>query len=73
MAELCTVLTRVEDAVLIHHAPMSDLSRWVSSVFADQALAGVIADAEHQLVRHRIPASEERARILAAVVRRYST
>lgn len=71
MAELCTALTRVEDAVLNHHASTNDLSRWVSSVFQDQALGGVIADAEHQLVRHRIPASEERARILAAVVRRY--
>ena len=71
MAEFCTALTRVDDSVLQHHAPASDLSRWVSSVFQDQALAGVMAEAEHQLVRHRIPVSEERARILAAVIRRY--
>ncbi len=71
MAELCVVLARVDDAVLARHATASDLSRWISSVFQDQALAATVADTEHQLARHRIPVSEGRARILSSVVRRY--
>lgn len=71
MAELCQSMARVEDAVLAHHAASNDLSRWISSVFQDQSLAGVVAEAEHAVDRHRIPVSEERARILSAVVRRY--
>ena len=71
MAELCVVLARVDDAVLAHHAAGSDLSRWISAVFQDQVLAAVVAETEHELTRHRIPVSEARARLLAAVVRRY--
>lgn len=71
MAELTRAVARVDDDVLVHHAPGNDLSRWIGSVFQDHALAGVVAEAEHALDRHRIPVSEERARILAAVVRRY--
>ena len=71
MAELCVALARVNDDVLAHHAVTSDLSRWIASVFQDQALASAVAESEHQLTRHRIPVSEERARILGAVVRRY--
>ena len=71
MAELCLALARVDDGVLVHHAAGHDLSRWISSVFQDGALATAVAETEHQLSRHRIPVSEERARVLAAVVRRY--
>jgi 3-deoxy-D-manno-octulosonate 8-phosphate phosphatase KdsC-like HAD superfamily phosphatase len=71
MVELCQVLSRIDDSVLAHHATGNDLSRWIASVFADQALASAVASAEHQLSRHWIPVSEARERILSAVSRRY--
>lgn len=71
MAELCIVLARIDEAALRHHARGRDLSHWVAEVFADRALAGVLEEAEADLVQGRIPVPEARARMLAGVARRY--
>ncbi len=71
MDDLRSVLARVSDSVLVHHAAGSDLSRWVSTVFQDRALGGVISEAEQSLNDGRISASEARTRVLAGVERRY--
>ncbi|MEZ5080082.1 MAG: HAD hydrolase family protein [Thermoleophilia bacterium] len=62
LSELEDELTRCERAVLRHHCPEHDLSRWVRDVFHDPDLAGAIAEVESTVTAESPVATVERAR-----------
>lgn len=63
LAELETEIARCERAVLRHHCPRHDFSRWVEDVFHDGELAGGIAEIEASVDDASPVAAVERARL----------
>ena len=74
LAELEAELGVCNRAVLRHHCPGRDFSRWVASVFRDEQLAADLAAAEAQISDHRPAAIVEQVRLalIAALQARHA-
>lgn len=63
LAELEDEVSRCERAVLRHHCPRHDFSRWVADVFHDPGLADTLATAESSVTEASTAATVEQARL----------
>jgi len=63
LAELEAELASCDEGVIRHHCPTRDFSRWISSVFHDDALAGQVEEAEASVSVSSPTAVVEEARV----------